>query len=445
MHRTTDNNCGNYEVADFHIDNFQKIANVKICDIRFEENQNLLIFPDCLNQHGDRIGDDKIFSLCESKLTTGNIMGFVGVNGSELKIQSRFTKRNEEDYFLHYILQKVFSINMFDLKHSYNQENIFDFLLYLFPYYLKKALRQGLFKEYQHREYNNANVRGSIDVNRHIQTNIPFAGRIAYKTKEYSYENRITQLVRHTIEHIRKHPFGQNILTNDSETQSCISQIIFATPSYDRNKRHMVLNSNIKPVSHPFFSAYRDLQKICSQILRYEGLKYGDAKDKVYGLLFDGAWLWEEYLNTILDKYDFIHPENKSGKKAIYLFEYNRGKRFPDFWQENVVLDAKYKRLTGKDCENMDRNDMHQIISYMYIKQASLGGFICPSDSTSQENIFCSSLGKLNGYGGDVKLWNIPIPKRTENYSDFCKEMNCYEKIFEESVVLHIHESIISK
>ena len=41
----------------------------------------------------------------------------------------------------------------------------------------------------------------------------------------------------------------------------------------------------------------------------------------------------------------FIHPENKSGKGGFYLFDDNTGLRYPDFYKEGTVLDAKYKRL----------------------------------------------------------------------------------------------------
>ena len=36
--------------------------------------------------------------------------------------------------------------------------------------------------------------------------NIPFMGKIAYTTREHSYNNNLTQLVRHTIEYIKTHP-----------------------------------------------------------------------------------------------------------------------------------------------------------------------------------------------------------------------------------------------
>jgi len=345
-------------------------------------------------------------------------MGFVGVNNCEITIQSRFAK-NKNDYFLHYMLQKVFSINLFDLKHGMNNESIFDFLLYLFPFYLKKALRQGLYKEYHKQEYNDSNIKGSININKHIQRNIPFTGNVAYQVREYSYDNKITQLIRHTIELIKQHKFAQGILDLDSETQSCVNEIIQATPKYELRERLSIINKNLKPFSHPYFFEYKALKKICMQILKYEGLKYGKEKDKVYGLLFDGAWLWEEYLNTFINKCGFKHPKNKTSEGAIYLFNNGKGKRFPDFWKDNFILDAKYKRLTNK---KVDRNDMNQIISYMYVKQAQIGGFIVPSENQDYK-VKMLSVGQLNGCGGEVNIWVLSIPQHSDNFVEFSTQM----------------------
>ena len=69
-------------------------------------------------------------NLSDDKIFTHNIMDFVGCNDSELTIFSRFYS-GENDYFLHYMLQRVFSINMFDLRHSAAKESLWDFLLYL--------------------------------------------------------------------------------------------------------------------------------------------------------------------------------------------------------------------------------------------------------------------------------------------------------------------------
>jgi len=427
MLKTTDNNCGSLKLSSNHVSNLSIIANKKIGSLISTDNTNLLIFPHDLNQYGDKISDEHVFEIHDSILTTGNIMGFIGVNDSEITIKSRFSK-DDNDYFLHYMLQKVFSINLFDLKHGTNQNSIFDFLLYLFPFYLKKALRQGIYKEYNKREYNNSDVRGTINLNRHIRENIPFVGRITYRVREHSYDNRITQLIRHTIEFIRQHKFAHGILYADLETQNCVLQITQATPCYNNNQRISIINKNLKQLHHPYFSEYKDLQKICLQILKYEGIKYGNEKNKIYGLLFDGAWLWEEYLDKLLSKQGFKHPKNKSSEGAIYLFNKSKCKRFPDFWKEGHILDAKYKRIEGREAEKIDRNDMNQIISYIYVLQAIIGGFICPSES-EDTGAKLYSLGILNGYGGEVDIWSLSIPRKAENFTAFRNEMNNNEKL----------------
>jgi 5-methylcytosine-specific restriction enzyme subunit McrC len=406
-----------------HMDNYRKMAQLKINNENDESN--LLFFTN----KKDKIKNENIFSIEGTKMTTKNIMGFVGLNGSDVAIRSRFASEDKEDFFLHYMLQKVFSINLFDMKHSSAKENIFDFLLYLFPFFLKKAIRQGLYKEYKRIEHNNSSVKGTLNVTQHIKSNIPFVGKVAYSTREHSYDNKITQLIRHTIDFIGRHQFAHTILTSDSDIHNSVQEIILATPSFDRTRKAAVMNSNLRPVVHPYFSEYRELQKICLQILRYEGLKYAQEKDKIYGLLFDGSWLWEEYLNTILKDCGFKHPRNDISKGGIYLFKDPKGyKRYPDFWKENFILDAKYKRPKKK----VVRDDMTQIISYMYVKCAELGGFIYPVENESgiEERV----IGILNGYGGKVKTWAFSIPQKCNSFPDFCIQISESEKKLSEII-----------
>lgn len=446
--RTTDNNNSKtvFEIEGFtenSIKDLDQIANRSIKSL-IKENQNLLLFPANLNEYSDGLDDENawIFTLIDdqniSKLTTGNIMGFVGRNDTKLTISSRFYPKGN-DYFLHYMLQKVFAINIFRFDQKKGDDNIWDFLLYLFPFYLKKALRQGLFKEYQHKEYNNSNVKGTIDISRHIGINYPFMGKVAFRTREHSYDNRITQLIRHTIEHIRNHIWGHSILNNDIDTKSAVNQIIYTTPTFERNQRQKIIAQNLKPVNHPYYTEYKMLQKICLQILRHEGITFGKEKDKIYGLLFDGAWLWEEYLNTVLKHKNYIHPRNKGkvgDKKPIYLFmENNYYKRYPDFYhdEKKTILDAKYKQL-GNSTNEIKRDDMHQIISYMHIKMASLGGFIYPFEKATETcEIKFDEIGILNGYGGKINEYGIPVYHEIENFKEYCGTM----KIVEEFLVSH--------
>ena len=169
MLSTTDNNKGSYHVPEEHCDNLQAIGNRNVGTL-CQENPDLLIFPQSLGLYHDDIAKNPIFWLQDGILTTRNMMGFVGKDETRLTISSRFCKGDQHDYFLHYMLQRVFAINMFDFEQTSNNESIWDFLLYLFPYYLRQAYRQGIYKTYIRTEYNDTHVKGRIDVNRHIRT-----------------------------------------------------------------------------------------------------------------------------------------------------------------------------------------------------------------------------------------------------------------------------------
>lgn len=423
-----DNNWEGLAIDDEqHLANLQKIAEKPICELSLDDNPNLLIFPQDYNEYGDKIGKEYIFEVRDGKLYTGNIMGFIGFGETKVRIHSRFAQ-GEDDYFLHYMLQKVFAINLFDLKYHADDESIFDFLIYLFPAFLKRAIRQGLYKEYQTRTYNDPNIRGRIDVSRHIRQNTPFAGKVAYSTREYAYDNYVTQLIRHTIEFISNHPYGGGILQNDDLTNDAVTLIREATPTYSQNKRRKVMNKNLRPLSHPYFSEYRHLQQLCMQILRYEEIKYGRNEDEIYGVLFDGAWLWEEYLNTILKNQGYIHPQNKISKGRIYLFEDRTGVRYPDFYKDDIVLDAKYKRYADMKLQNIDGDDLHQVITYMYILAARYGGLIVPRQHKQKDIVQTSKI--LKGYGGRMNIYGLTVDSPAQNYKDYCTQMNQHENVF---------------
>lgn len=434
----TDNSSKPYsEIKDFKNsdkDNLQKIANVAIKKLSLDDNPNLLVFPRDLNHYGDDISEGRIIELQGDKIITGNIMGFVGVNDTQIDIRSRFAKEDGNDYFLHYMLQKVFAINLFDIKHTTDKEQVFDFLLYLFPLFLQKALGQGLYKKYRRFEYNDANIRGPIDVSRHIRQNTPFRSTVAYSTREHSYDNEVTQLIRHTIEYIKTKAHGAHILSNNKETKEAVSQIVMATQTYNVRERQKVINQNLRPVRHPYYSAYTELQKICLQILRHESLKYGQEKDKVYGILFDGAWLWEEYLDKILKTEGFKHPENKKQKGGFRMFQddkedesisKNSRRLYPDFYKDDFILDAKYKHLNS----GVGREDLYQVVTYMYCKSAKHGGYLYPDEGLGQCHKY-----QLDGYKGHIHLLPFKVPQDSENYSKFVESIEKEEENIKDEI-----------
>ena len=422
--------CSLHDVADLLSIGNKSIR--QLCD----ENEHLLVFPLSIDDTDDRIGDSTIIDIYAEnenfvRIKSGNIMGFVGRKNQQLKIYSRFDNQ-KHDFFLHYMLQKVFSFNIFNLDFTSSEDNVFEFLVYMFPAMLKIAMRQGVYKEYRRFRHNDANVRGTIDISRHIRENIPFRGTVAYNTREFSFDNSITELIRHTIEYIKTIPSGDIILSSDKTVEDCIKKIVSYTPSYSHTERIKIIQDNLLPCNHPFYKEYTALQKLCVQILRQEEIKCGTDDDRIYGILFDGAWLWEEYLNTLLCEKGFIHPENKLGTGSIYLFEHG-GQRFPDFWKQDIVLDAKYKKLAiNGNRLDIERDDVHQIMAYMYRLKAPKGGIICPY--VGDDNKVISQNMHKDSYLGSLSLYALAIPKNCSSYEDFVKRIVDNERVLLEEL-----------
>lgn len=434
MIELTDNQRGQ-EISMLEIEDFLLLANKdirKLC----EENKRLLVFPHSLDMSNDKIEYNPLFVVDDYKqepikVRTGNIMGFIGTNGKKMRIRSRFDQNENNDFFLHYMLQKVLSFNLFDLNYGSSQDNVLDLLELLFPTFLHKALAQGIYREYRKYEHNDANIRGVIDFSRHIRQNIPFQGKVAYNTREHTADNDVMQLIRHTIEHINRRQLGRSILTANKDVTEDVQLVYSLTSSYNRNDRQRVVMKNLRPVSHPYYTDYRPLQQLCLQILRHESVMYADNDNEICGLLFDGAWLWEEYVATLLGK-GFEHPKNKEHKGGKCIFTNNKGIRYPDFYNENIVLDAKYKRFEDyADASGVGRDDIHQLVTYMYMLQSKNSGFVFP------HTIDCSNQSplKLNGYGGSMYMFGIEISKNTTDYKVFCEEMKIAENAFIKNII----------
>ena len=120
--------------------------------------------------------------------------------------------------------------------------------------FLKAAMRQGIYREYQNYRHNDVNLKGTIDIGQHIARNIPFMGNFAYSTREYSHNNNMTELIRHTIEFMKTKKYGQAVLNVDSETIENVNTIIEHTPLYNKSERNSVISKNLRIKTHPYYT-----------------------------------------------------------------------------------------------------------------------------------------------------------------------------------------------
>ena len=432
MMRITDNQ--HKIVKEEFVEEYPKLSNL-LLDRTLEslsQDERVFIFPNDLKNSPDLEKDQKIFETVNQKIKTGNVIGFLGCGQERLTISSRFSDESN-DHFLHYLLQKVLHINLTSLDVALSREDkLYQLLMYLFPKYLQAALRKGLYKEYQRFSHNDSHVKGVVDVRNHLKKNLPFTGNIAYTTREFTYDNPLMQLVRHTIEYIKNQKsIGRGVLDNLLTSRENVAEIVRVTPSYKLADRAKIIRRNqSKLLRHAYFHEYRKLQELCLMILNQEKHGLGYQDQKVHGILFDVAWLWEEYVHTLLPK-GFLHPRNKEKKGGILVFSDGKRKVYPDFYdrERKIVLDAKYKKLEFTE-KGINREDLFQLISYSYILKAEKAGLVFPS----KDKVVDNEIGKLAGYGALLKKLSIQIPQKSSSYREFCEMLESSEEAFKRNI-----------
>ncbi|WP_242848021.1 5-methylcytosine restriction system specificity protein McrC [Proteiniclasticum ruminis] len=407
-----------------------KIANKTLEQL---EREGVFVFPELISDTEDLVKEQLILQSINDSYRTGNVMGFIGCGNERLVIESRFST-GKNDFFFQYLLERVLDFpNILDVDTDANQDRrLYSLLLFLFPIYLTTALRKGAYKTYVRNQYNNINVKGTVNIPKHISKNIPFTGNVAYSQREYSYDNHLMELIRHTIEFIKRKPYGNKLLFKVKDE---VKLVIDATPNYEPyDKRKVITENKQNAVRHAYYREYRALQYLCILILQHEKHQIGSGMRQVYGILFDGAWLWEEYINLLI-KDSFYHPMNKGGKGAQRLFTGNIGLIYPDFISKNnenrVIADAKYKPI-----DNIGNRDYLQVLAYMFRFDAKEGFYLYPESNTQDGLKLWMNSGSTYEKNvtprGDVSVTKhgLKIPNAAKQYDDFTARMKANEKEF---------------
>lgn len=421
-----------YDKNDFsHIETLTgKIVDKTLAQL---EHEGIFVFPESIKDAKDITPDQKIIKSYKGCYQSSNVMGFLGCADERLIISSRFSGE-KDDFFFQYLLDKVLRFpNIVDLhSNAVLGNHPINYLLFLFPYCLKAAMRKGVFKKYVNYKYNDGNTKGSIDIARHVQINTPFIGNIAYSQRELSHDNSLMELVRHAIEFIRRKSYGSNLLLKVKDE---VALVINATPKYKLGDRQRIIDLNKKNIiQHAYFREYQALQRLCLLILRQQNYQIGFGSKQVYGILFDGAWLWEEYVNTLI-KGMFYHPMNKESKGAQRLFGGNVGLIYPDFishnHEERIIADAKYKPM-----QNIGNKDYLQVLAYMFRFNAKAGYYLYPEAKGSDDERLWMNRGLT--YEDNVKRrtdvsitkHGLKIPMDISNYMEFARTMRDSEQEF---------------
>ena len=424
---------------------FSAIPNLtkQIADKTIEQlkKEGVFVFPSHIRESDDITDDQMILQSANESFRTSNVMGFLGMGRERLTIQSRFSN-DEQDFFLQYMLERVLGFpNILELNTNVNHDHrLYNLLLFIFPYYLKTALRKGTFKTYIRYSYNDSNVKGTIDIAGHIKNNTPFTGNVAYSQREFSFDNHLMELIRHTIEFIKTKPYGYQLLR---KVRDEVASIVEATSEYAFHDRRKIVDTNKKkPIRHAYYHEFRALQNLCIMILQYEKHQVGPGVKHIHGILFDGSWLWEQYVNMLVSD-GFYHSKNKTGDGVQHLFTNMRGNKegriYPDFISKNVdpraIADAKYKPAT-----NIGNKDYLQVLAYMFRFDAKQGYYLYPENGESRNQYLYLNLGSTYEPPvedrNDIRITKcgLAIPDSADDYEVFKIEMRRREDSFKSTL-----------
>ena len=355
-----------------------------------------------LSGQAHREMDSPVFTVCADKwrndegclidclrIDTGNIMGSLRLRipGStcivELQIVSRFDS-GKDQLFLNYLLGKAMGVDFSDFVDSGGASFMQILLAVLLVRAMSAADKVGLLREYRRYDCNDLRPKGRMELNRHIKTNFPQCASIAYSKRELTGDLPVNRLIRHSISLVeRKWPW---LIVHDAGARHFSDMMKRYVRDYApmEVKKHMMSQAFSRPVSHPFFGVHYEPLRILSRMLLHgDGLGiYGeDDYREVCGVLFDGAWLWEEYVASILEGEGFVHsnPATRAGVRYAFKSPCDEGELYPDFVSSSrrMILDAKYKRGW------IHRDDRLQLMAYAFNTGYERMGLIFPPQENS--------------------------------------------------------------
>ncbi|NBI09972.1 hypothetical protein D1641_08060 [Colidextribacter sp. OB.20] len=240
-------------------------------------------------------------------------------------------------------------------------------LLFMFKNQLAEAAKKGIFRKYQRFENNDGRPHGTIDIARHIRENMGLNnGRVAYHYRELTANNPVNRLIWAAYKRLgEKYPQLCETHINGNEGVHSTLNILQTELGYSRTSVRNIVNENLRPITHPYFSEYEALRKTCLKILRDESVSIFDAEgsEETESLCVNVTWLWERFLEHHLER--LLPPGlslttqgvNNRGKPIFYKLvgqEYKPVNSYskPDFvlWPGEgrdrpiAILDAKFKR-----------------------------------------------------------------------------------------------------
>ena len=420
-----------------------------------------ILIPEFLKDDEDK-GKPQVFRTYQDKYRVGKYAGILYYKGRTVVIHSRFDGKDDQNHFLNYALAAAGRLPMKVLRTAEETacQGSFDLILaQLFLTQLRDAHSVGVYREYRTFQHNDSSPRGYLDIARHIRLNPLPNGKIACSTREYTPNNPINHLILAAWGCLCARPgtgaFARQLLQADPSLKRPLDELNWSlgTPDISRPALNRTAQKTLRPIVHPLHQRYETVRRTALLILKEAGLDLFRAESlQVGGLLIPMDKTWELMLeHAVLSKVGDVSTQKEI---PVLLQEKRHGMRVfkPDFLfgcrQEkqrtmaDIVLDAKYRRAWENACLSESggwssgvRDDVFQVLSYMYVTAARAGGVLCPLPE-SRGGIRRSHTYQIcQGMDDRFQLIPLMIPDETGlSYTAFCHRLDacceaCAQKV----------------
>ncbi|MGN0114358.1 MAG: McrC family protein [Acutalibacteraceae bacterium] len=396
-----------------------------------------------------------LFTTVGDQIRTQGYVGSIGFSKTvsdetyhiTINIHSRFDS-DKSSRFLMYIFSKAFNVNgkIFDkLPVNGSKEQTWDLpLMITFIKQLHNALKKGMFRQYQEYEHNDSNVKGRIDFARHLKENMPINGKsngkICYVTREYTVDNPINRLILRAYACLEKRHRNilRGLVAKDDTVKKGLQILKNEVQGWQTISDKDAVKQANKKIVHNVYKNYEPLRKTSIAILKRMGVNmYISSSNSISGVLINMPHLWEVFLhNEIFTKITGKIGEYKQPKFPIIFDDEGNSKQIlkPDFYfasnNKNIVIDAKYKPKWGEYYKDKPwkyaREDIFQVLSYMYVLKCQIGGVLFPINmnkyKTAEQYIIKEY--KIHDNIGNNRFMLIPYPvPNTEDAQQFYDSM----------------------
>ena len=387
---------------------------------------------------------------------TQNYVGVLWHSGETILIRSRFDGGN--GFFTTHILSGALDIQglyLPDMHPELAGENMSMLLLACcLVSQIKLAQRQGLYRSYTRYERNDSHPRGQIDVSRHIRLNPSANGKVAYSGRERSLDNSINRIIlkAYSLLEERHKPLITALVNNSRSVKNCIEQLRGSVREVSRQELSALLRQRERRINSPLYKEWEKVYQTARMILRHMAQDLAHGSDHgTDGILFDMNEMWELYLERLLREQipEGLHLEAQfeypvldgkrifrpdfcwnltEGGKTVFLAD----AKYRDAWSSIAKYDAaKWDKKTRRDT----RQDVFQILAYMYTRGCAHSAVICPVRADTAGVSHRKYLVNKDVTGSaSLHVFGLNIPKTCTAMDEFEREIRVSEEKLKEEL-----------